>query len=178
MNWRFAPERRACELATAVRNHLIHVHVELGAAASHPDMQRKHVLMSACENLVAGLNNESVPLVIKLATSMIGIRSGFLQSRIRCDHFARDQILSYAEMFERPLRLCPPQPGARHIDFTEAVGLFAYAHCSRVAGCTRCAHCRHLLQTFSASLPARSAHSVMSKTSEGDTSRDTVFCHH
>src|SRR5580704_4362143 len=110
MNWRLTPERRACELATAVRNHLIDVHVELSTAASHPDMQRKHVLMSACENLVAGLNNESVPLVIKLATSMIRIHGGFLQNRIRRDHFARDQILSYAEMFKRPLRVCPPQP--------------------------------------------------------------------
>jgi hypothetical protein len=34
------------------------------------------------------LNNESVPPVIEPTTSMIGIRGGFLQSRIRCNHLA------------------------------------------------------------------------------------------
>src|ERR1700733_14152689 len=105
MNWRFTSKRCACELATAVGNHFIHVHVELRAAASHPDMQRKHVLILAREDLVARLNNESVLLVVQPTASMIGIGGGFLQSRICCDHLARNQILSYAEMFKRPLRL-------------------------------------------------------------------------
>ena len=104
--------------------------------------------MLARENLVTRLNNESVLLVVEPAASMIGIGGGFLQSRICGNHLARHQILPYAEMFERPLRLCPPELGARHVHFTEAVGLFSNAHYRRVAtGCSRCAHGLLLLET-------------------------------
>ena len=134
MNRRLAPERRAGELAAAVGNHLIHVHVELRAASRHPDMQRKHVLMLAGEDLVTGLNDQLVPLVVEPPAGVVGIGGGFLQSGVRGNHLARDQILPDAEMFERTLRLRAPQLVARHVDFTEAVGFFANAHCRHVAG--------------------------------------------
>ena len=57
MNWRLAPERRARKLAAAVRNHLIHVHIELRAASRHPDMQGEHVLMLASEDFTADVND-------------------------------------------------------------------------------------------------------------------------
>jgi hypothetical protein len=60
MDRRLAAERRAGELAAAVGDHLVDVHVELGAAAGHPDMQRKHVVMLAGEDFVAGLNDQLV----------------------------------------------------------------------------------------------------------------------
>src|SRR5277367_1113392 len=72
---------------------------------------------------------------------MIGIGGGRLEGRVRRNHLARNQILSYAEMFKRPLGLCPSQLGTRHIDFTETVGFFPYAHYRHVAGCTHCVHC-------------------------------------
>src|SRR5580692_4167344 len=61
MNRSFAPQRRTGELAAAVGDHLIYVHVELRATPRHPHMQRKHVLMPTCKNLVAGLDDEVVP---------------------------------------------------------------------------------------------------------------------
>ena len=60
MNRRLAAERRAGELAAAVRDHLVDVHVELRAAAGHPDMQREHVVMLAGEDLVADLDDQLV----------------------------------------------------------------------------------------------------------------------
>jgi len=38
MNRRMASERRARKLAAAIGDHFIDVHVELGAAARHPDV--------------------------------------------------------------------------------------------------------------------------------------------
>src|ERR1700735_3710453 len=122
MNWCLAPERRTCELTTAVGDHLVYIHVELRTAARHPYVQREHVMMLASEDLITGLDNQFVPLVVEPTTSMIGISSGFLQRRVRCNHLARNQILSYAEMFKRPLRLCSPQLVAWHINFPEAIG--------------------------------------------------------
>ena len=58
MNRRLAAERRAGELAAAVGDHLVDVHVELGAAAGHPDMQRKHVVMLAGQDFVADLHDQ------------------------------------------------------------------------------------------------------------------------
>src|ERR1700692_1314311 len=146
MNWRLAADRRTCKLAAAVGNHLIHIHVELRAAPRHPDVQRKHVLMLAREDLVTDLNNQLVTLVLTPLACVVCIRSGFLQSCVSRDHLARDQILPNVEVFERPLRLRSPQFGARYIHFTEAVGLFPCAHHRQVAGCTHRTHFLLLLK--------------------------------
>ena len=58
MNRLLAAERRAGELTAAVRDDLVDVHVELGAAAGHPHMQRKHVLMLPAKDLVADLHDQ------------------------------------------------------------------------------------------------------------------------
>src|ERR1700690_1595946 len=75
MNWRLAPDRRACKLAARVGDRLVHVHVELCAASRHPDVQRKHVLMLAREDLVTDLNNQLVTLVIEPPACVICIRA-------------------------------------------------------------------------------------------------------
>ena len=80
MNRRLAAERRACKLAAAVGDHLVDVHVELGAAARHPDMQRKHVVMLAGEDLVADLNDQFVALVVEPLAGVVGDGGGFLQA--------------------------------------------------------------------------------------------------
>src|SRR3979490_519813 len=100
MNRGFAAKWCASQLAAAVGNYLIHVHVELRAASSHPDMKRKHVLMAPCEDLIAGLNDQLIPLVVEPSAGMIGIRGGLLQGGVRSDHLPRNQILPDAEMFK------------------------------------------------------------------------------
>ncbi len=95
-----AAERRARELAAPVGDHLVHIHVELGAAAGHPDMQRKHVVMLAGQDFIADLNDQLVDPVIEPFAGVVCIGRGFLQGRIGRDHLARDEILADAEMLE------------------------------------------------------------------------------
>ena len=74
MNRRLASQRRTCALAAAVGDHFVHVHVELGATAGHPDVQRKHVVMLAGEDLVTGLSDKFVLRIAQPLAIMIGRR--------------------------------------------------------------------------------------------------------
>ena len=121
----FAPERRAGELAGAVGHDLVDVHVELGAAAGHPHMQRKHILVLAAEDLVGDLDDQAVDLAVEPAAGMIGVGRRLFQDGVGVDHLARDQILADAEMLKRALGLRPPQLVGRNLDLAEAVGLLA-----------------------------------------------------
>ena len=47
MNWRLAAERRSGKLAATVRDDLVNIHIELGTAARHPHVQRKHRVVLA-----------------------------------------------------------------------------------------------------------------------------------
>jgi hypothetical protein len=71
-------------------------------------MQRKHVMVLTGENFVAGLNDQLVLLILEPLAAMVGCGSGFLQDGIGSDHLTRNQILAYAEMFERALCLSTP----------------------------------------------------------------------
>ena len=73
VNWVFAPERRTSELAAAIRDYLVDIHVELSAATGHPHMQREHSVMLACKYLVANLHDQLVTLFIQPLTGMIRI---------------------------------------------------------------------------------------------------------
>src|SRR5229473_4738297 len=99
MNRGLAAKWCARELAAAVGKDLVHVHVELRAAASHPYVQREHVLMLAGEDFITGLNDQLVPLVVEPPAGMIGIGGGFLQNGVRANHLARHEVLPDAEMF-------------------------------------------------------------------------------
>jgi len=57
VNRLLASERRPCKLAATVGDHLIHIHVELRAAARHPHVQWKHLVMLAGQDLVANLDD-------------------------------------------------------------------------------------------------------------------------
>ena len=118
---RLAPEWRARELAAAVGDHLVHVHIELGAAARHPHMEREHVVVLAGEDLVARLHDQRVPLIVEPLAGMVGCGSGFLQDRIRGDHLPRNQVLADAEMLEGALRLSTPELVRRHFHHAEAI---------------------------------------------------------
>src|SRR5262245_19969334 len=127
MNRRVTAERSACQLAASVGNHLVHVHVELGAAASHPDMQGEHIVVLASQDLVTNLDDQPETLIVEPLTVMIGNGSRLLQSRISVDHLAWDQIMTDTEMFERPLSLSTPELISGHLDHAEAISLFSRA---------------------------------------------------
>ena len=90
MDRRLASKRRPRELATPVGNDLVHVHVELGPASRHPDVQREHVFVLAGKDLVASVHDEPVTLVIEPLPGMVGIGGAFFQRRVCCDHLPWD----------------------------------------------------------------------------------------
>jgi hypothetical protein len=124
VNRRLAPQRRAGDLAAAVRDHLIHIHVELRAAARHPHVQREHFVMLAGENLVADLNDQIVVFLVEPLAGMVGIGGGFLQRGIAGDHFTGDQIFADAEVLKGALGLRTPEFVSRNIYFAEAICFF------------------------------------------------------
>src|SRR5580692_10517339 len=126
MDRRVASELRAGELATAVGDHLVDVHVELGSAARHPDMQREHVAMLAGQDLVASSNDQFVALIVKPFAVVVCDSCSLLQGRVCGYHFPRNQILPDAKMFKRTLGLSAPELVSGDIDDTEAVTLFPY----------------------------------------------------
>src|SRR5262249_55686515 len=107
------------KLATPVGDDLVHVHVELRPAASHPDVQRKHILVFAGQNLIARLHNESEPPVIETVPGMICSCRAFLQYGVSRGHFSWDQMDSDAKMLQRTLRLRAPQAIHRDFHFAE-----------------------------------------------------------
>jgi hypothetical protein len=58
VNRLLAAERRSRELTTSIGDNFVHIHVELSAAAGHPDVQWEHVVMLAIEDFVANPYNQ------------------------------------------------------------------------------------------------------------------------
>ncbi len=108
MNRRLAGKRCAGELAAAVGDHLVHIHVELSAAPRHPHMQWEHVLMLAGGYLVTDLNDQLVGLFVEPLAGMVRVGGGFLQNGVCGNHLARDQILADAEVLKGALGLGSP----------------------------------------------------------------------
>src|SRR5215469_4653118 len=126
MNRCLAPERRASNLAAAVGDHLVYVHVELRAAAGHPHMQGEHVMMLASEDFVTGLSDEFILLIAQPLTGMVGRRGGFLQNGVSSDHFTRNQVLADTEMLERALCLRAPELIRRHFNHAETISFLSH----------------------------------------------------
>src|SRR5215475_2253099 len=123
MNRGFASKRFSGDLAAAIRDHLIHVHVELRSAPRHPDVQRKHVVMPSVKDLITDSRDEMKAQIVQPITGVVGNGSGLFQRRVRRYHLARHQILADAEVLQRPLRLSSPEFIGRNLHFAEAVGL-------------------------------------------------------
>ena len=104
------------ELTAAVGDDFVDVHVELGAAASHPYVQWKHVVMLSSQDFVAGFDDQVVLLRTKTPTGVVHIGSRFFERRVGGDHLPWNQILANAEMLERSLGLRAPKLVGRHFD--------------------------------------------------------------
>lgn len=77
------------------------------------------------ENLVADVGDQLVDLAVETTAGVIGVRSRFLEDRVRLDHFARHQIPADAEMLERALRLRAPELVRGNVHLTQAICLYA-----------------------------------------------------
>ena len=108
MDRRVASKGSASELGAPIGDHFVDVHVELGAAARHPDVQGKHVVMLACQDLVTDLNDQLVALIVQPLAVMVRDGGGLLQCGVGRDHLAGNQVLADAEMLKRALGLGAP----------------------------------------------------------------------
>src|ERR1700677_441778 len=126
MNRRVASERSAGMLAAPIGNYFVDVHVELGPAAVHPDMQGKHLLMLTCQDLVTGLNDQRVALIVEPFAVMVRDRGSFLQDGVGRNHLAGNQVLADAEMLKRALGLSTPKLVRWHFNDAQAIGLFPH----------------------------------------------------
>src|SRR5262249_54803178 len=109
------------DLGAAIGDDLVHVHVELGPAPGHPDVEGKHVPVLAGEDLVADLDDQPVSLGAETAAGEIGVGCGLLEDRERVDELPGDEVLSDAEVLERALGLGAPQLVCGNADLSQAV---------------------------------------------------------
>ncbi len=108
-----------------IRDHLVHVHVELRAAARHPDVQRELVRMAAGEDVVARRDDQLGELGGKPAGPRVDACRGLFDDRERAHELARHSLLADVEVLQRALRLRAPKAVGGHLDFAQAVGLDA-----------------------------------------------------
>ena len=79
--------------------------------------------MLAIEDFVADADDEILLFFIKPACSVIDQRSGLFNDGVGRNHLAWDKVVADAEIFQRPLCFCSPQPVGLNLDLTEGIGL-------------------------------------------------------
>jgi len=104
-----------------IGDHLIDVHVGLGAAARLPDRKRKFPVMLAGKNLIAGPNYQVPDLDGQLALLVIDLGTGPLQPDQAVDQGQGHSLLANAEVAEAAFSLCAPEPLDRNLDLTHGV---------------------------------------------------------
>ena len=112
------------ELATAVRDHLVHIHVELRAAAGHPHEEWEVLLMLPVQQFIAGPDDQFSLAVLEAPGAFVGDGGSFLDQGIGPDHLLRHPVLSNAEEAQRPLGLSPPQPFTGNLNRSQTVAFF------------------------------------------------------
>src|SRR5208337_694225 len=117
------------------------VHVELGAAACHPDVQREHVVMLTGEDFVADVSDQLEGAVVEASAGVVCDGGRLFQGRIGRNQLSWNQIMADVEVVERALGLGAPQLVGRDLDDTEAVRLFSHGNhwmspSARCRGCS------------------------------------------
>jgi hypothetical protein len=91
--------------------------------SANPNMQRKHVVVFAREDLVANPGDQLTSLITQPVPGVVCNGGSPLYDRAGGNHLWRDQGLPDAEVHQRALSLSAPEFVSRHIDVAEAVGL-------------------------------------------------------
>ena len=124
----FLPALAAEELAGPIRQHLVHVHVGLRAAARLPHRERKLAIVLARDHLVGRLDDGLGLLGVEQLQVEVHLRSRPLHPRERLDQLRRHLLGADLEVEQRALRLGAPQPVGRDLDGAEGVLLDARGH--------------------------------------------------
>ena len=116
----------AQQLGGAVRQHLVDVHVRLGAAAGLPDDERELLVVLAREHLVRGLHDGLAALLGERAVLHVHDRRRLLHQHQRADERHGHALAGDVEVLPAALRLGAPQPVGGDLDGAEGVLLDAY----------------------------------------------------
>ena len=127
MDRRFRAELAAEHLVGAVGDHLVDVHVGLGAGAGLPDHQREMVVELAVDHLLRRLDDGAGARASSRPSAMVDLGGGALDDAERADERQRHALGADAEILERALGLRAPIAVGRHLDRAEGVGLGAGA---------------------------------------------------
>ena len=122
----------AQHLDGAVRDHLIGVHVGLGARAGLPDDQREMVVQLPLDHLIGGLEDGLTQFRIQLAQRHIGLGGGLLDDAQRANDRQGLRFPADLEVAQAALRLRAPVAAGGHIDRAKGIsfdaGLLGIGH--------------------------------------------------
>ena len=90
----------AGEFDRAIRDHLVSVHVCLGATACLPNAQREVVIQTPGDHFVARLHDQVCFVVGKFAEILVNECGGFLENAERANHLAWHSIVADIEVVE------------------------------------------------------------------------------
>ncbi len=108
-------------------DHLVDVHVALGAAAGLPDHQWELRVVVACQHFVRRLFDQPGQVGRQVAVAIVDPCGGLLDQRQGVHHLDRHALLTDGEVDQRALRLRPPVGLLRNFDRSQAVS-FGTAH--------------------------------------------------
>jgi hypothetical protein len=111
----------AQQLAGAVGQHLVDVHVGLRARAGLPHHQRELARVLAGQHLIGGGVDGLGLLGIQQTQRMVDRGRGLLDLRQRGNDLARLLLAADVEVLQRALRLRAPEPVGRNVDGAEGV---------------------------------------------------------
>jgi hypothetical protein len=116
------------DLVGAARDHLVGVHVRLGARSGLPDDERKLVVVHAARDLARRLLDRLAQLGVERALAGIDPGRRLLDEAQRVDDLGRHLLAcSEREIEDRALGLGAPIGVSRHLDRAEAVAFRARA---------------------------------------------------
>ena len=115
-------------LRRPVGDHLVGVHVALGAAAGLPDHQREMLVQAPVDDLLRGVPDRFGHVAGEIAQLSIDRGRALLDEAQRPDQGPRQALGADLEVLERALGLRSPVPVRRHLDLAHAVPLDARAH--------------------------------------------------
>ena len=108
-------------LDSPVRDHLVCVHVRLGAGAGLPDDQREVVVELAVKHLVGGGNDRLSQTLLQRAEFHVCPRRRHLLNAKRPDQRFWHLFAADPEVLKRSLRLGPPIPVGGNAEFAHGV---------------------------------------------------------
>jgi len=128
----------AQHLDGAVRDHLVGVHVRLGARAGLPDREREVVVELAVDHLLGRGDDGRADLRVEAAQLHVGLGGGALDDAQGPDHRPRLLLPADLEVAEAALRLGAPIDVGGDLDGAEGVGFGAgRGHVSKLRSSSR-----------------------------------------